>query len=70
MRSALERAVSAENWLGNVPIFITSNSCEKGERSGSAPCQQHLPSAARAGHSPLAPQPGKRVSFSRGLSQH
>lgn len=31
MRSALEGAVPAENWLGNVPIFITSNSCEKGK---------------------------------------
>lgn len=29
MRSALERAVPAENWLGNIPVFITSNSCEK-----------------------------------------
>lgn len=31
MWSALERAVPAENCLGNSPTFITSNSCEKGK---------------------------------------
>lgn len=31
MQSALERAVPAKNWLRNIPVFITSNSCGKGK---------------------------------------
>lgn len=59
MRSALERAVPAEKWLGNVPIFITSNSCGKGKgvilvlpaaRMRAAWCSQTAGPAARKMH--------------------
>lgn len=78
MQSALERAVPAKNWLRNIPVFITSNSCGKGkeERFWTLPAAPLACSGAgraeSSQHSPVAPQErkGKRVSFSRGLSQH